>query len=126
MQDRTPGMTGMDRWIAFDKGAFNGKAAALKEREQNSAPMRLVTLEVDADGADGSGYEPLWSNGKRVGFITSGGYGHTVEKSLAMALVEPDVMDPGTELTAHIVGVERGARVIEPSPYDPAGTAMRG
>ena len=126
MQDRTPGMTGMDRWIAFDKGAFNGKAAALKEREQNSAPMRLVTLEVDADGADGSGYEPLWSNGKRVGFITSGGYGHTVEKSLAMALVEPDVMDPGTELTAHIVGVERGARVIDPSPFDPSGTAMRG
>ncbi len=125
MQDRTPGMTGMDRWVAFDKGEFIGRDAALKEKEQNSAPQRLVTLEIDAESADGSGYEPVWRDGKRVGFITSGGYGHTVGKSLAMALVSPDMMEPGTELSAHIVGVERGARVIESSPYDPQGSAMR-
>jgi dimethylglycine dehydrogenase len=29
-------------------------------------------------------------------------------------------------LTVHIVGAERSARVIAPSPYDPAGRAMRG
>jgi len=125
MQDRTPGMTGMDRWVAFDKGDFIGREAALKEKEQNTAPQRLVTLEVDADNADGSGYEPIWNDGKRVGFITSGGYGHTVGKSLAMALVTPEMMDPGTELSTHIVGVERGARVIESAPYDPSGSAMR-
>ena len=125
MQDRTPGMTGMDRWVAFDKGDFIGREAALKEKEQNTAPQRLVTLEVDADGADGSGYEPIWNDGKRVGFITSGGYGHTVGKSLAMALVTPEMMEAGTELSTHIVGVERGARVIESSPYDPSGSVMR-
>lgn len=125
MQDRTPGMTGMDRWVAWDKGDFNGKEAALKEKEGDTANLKLVTLEIDADNADASGYEPIWKDGKRVGFITSGGYGHTVQKSLAMALVDPAHMAPGTELTTHIVGVERGARVIEASPYDPAGAAMR-
>jgi len=125
MQDRTPGMTGMDRWVAFDKGDFIGREAALKEKEQNSAPQRLVTIEIDAENADASGYEPIWSDGKRVGFVTSGGYGHTVGKSLAMALVDPSHMEPGTELSAHIVGVERGARVIAASPYDPEGKAMR-
>jgi dimethylglycine dehydrogenase len=60
-----------------------------------------------------------------VGFITSGDYGHTVGKSLAMALVEQAHATNGTELTTHIVGVERPARVIAPSPYDPTGTAMR-
>ena len=85
----------------------------------------VVTLEVDATDADASGYEPVWQNGKRVGFVTSGGYGHTTGKSLAMAMVDRAAAE-GTELTVHIVGQARAARVIAPSPYDPAGTAMRG
>ncbi len=125
-QGYTPGMTGMDRWIAFGKGDFIGREAALKEKESNSAPSRLVTLAVDALDADASGYEPVWQGDRRVGFITSGGYGHTVGKSLAMALVEPDCAAPGTDLTAHIVGVERPVTVIEPAPHDPKGTRMRG
>ena len=60
-----------------------------------------------------------------VGFITSGGYGHHVGKSLAMALITPEHCGVGSELTAHIVGVECGARVTAPSPYDPAGARMR-
>lgn len=125
MQDRTPGMTGMDRWIAWDKGDFHGKDAARREKDGNTAPLRLVTLEVESDGADASGYEPVWKDGRRVGYVTSGGYGHTVGKSLAMALLEPDYMELGTELSLHIVGVERNARVIPASPHDPEGACMR-
>jgi dimethylglycine dehydrogenase len=124
MQNYTPGMTGMDRWIDFDK-EFIGRDAALKEKQENSAPQRLVTLEIDAEDADASGYEPVWSGDRRIGFITSGVYGHTIDKSLAMALVEPGFTKVGTELTCHVVGVERAARVIAHSPYDPDGSAMR-
>ena len=124
-QNYTPGMTGMDRWIDFSKGDFVGREPALKEKESNTAPQRLVTLEVASPDADATGYEPVWSNGKRVGFVTSGGYGHTLSKSLAMALVVPEFTEPGTKLTAHIVGIECEAIVIEPSPYDPAGKRMR-
>lgn len=124
-QGYTPGMTGMDRWIAFDKGDFIGCEAARAERESDSAPQKLVTLEVDAADADASGFEPVWKDGRRVGFITSGGYGHTVGKSLAMALIEPGHAMVGGDLTVHIVGVERGARVIEPSLHDPKGLNMR-
>lgn len=124
MQDRTPAMTGMDRWIDFDKD-FIGRDAVIKEREENATPLHLVTLEIDALDADASGYEPVWHNDRRIGFITSGAYGHTVKKSLALALVEPAFTTPGTELTCHVVGVERTAKVIPPSPYDPEGKAMR-
>ena len=31
-QGYTPGMTGMDRWIAWDKGEFNGREAAWAEK----------------------------------------------------------------------------------------------
>ncbi len=124
-QGYTPGMTGMDRWIAWDKGDFAGRAAALAERDGNGPDTTLVTLEVTAEDADASGFEPVWKNGARVGFVTSGGYGHTTGKSLAMALVDRGEAEIGNDLTVHIVGAERQARIIPPSPYDPAGKAMR-
>ena len=124
-QAYTPKMTGMDRWIAWDKGDFVGREGALAERDGPEPSHRLVTLEVEAVDADASGYEPVWRAGHKVGFVTSGGYGHTIGKSLAMALIAPEAAAVGSELTVHIVGVERKARVIPPSPYDPAGKAMR-
>jgi dimethylglycine dehydrogenase len=124
-QEYTPGMTGMDRWIDWSKD-FIGAEAARKEWDENGAELKLVTLEVDALDADGSEYEPVWSGEKRVGYVTSGEYGHVVGKSLAMALVDREHASEGTELTTHVVGVERPATVIAPSPYDPSGSAMRG
>ncbi len=124
-QGYTPGMTAMDRWIDFDKEGFVGRDAAIAERDGNGPAQVQVTLEVDADGADASGYEPIWDQGKKVGFVTSGGYGHTLGKSFAMALVDAGSANIGAELSVHIVGVERAAKVIVPSPYDSAGKAMR-
>jgi len=124
-QGYTPGMTGMDRWIDWRKSDFVGRQAALAERDGNGPAQVLVTLEIDAADADASGFEPVWKEGRRVGFVTSGGYGHIVEKSLAMALVDPAHAAVGTELSVHVVGVERPARVIPASPYDPDGKAMR-
>ncbi|MET3591178.1 MULTISPECIES: FAD-dependent oxidoreductase [Mesorhizobium] len=123
-QGYTPGQTGLDRFIAFDKGDFIGREAALKEQKARVA-RRIVTLEVDAVDADASGFEPVWHKGRRVGFVTSGGYGYTVRKSVALALLDDDFAGEGTALSVHIVGVERPARVIAASPYDPKGEAMR-
>ena len=125
-QGYTPGMTGMDRWIAWDKGEFNGRKAAMAERVGNGPPQKVVTLAVDADDADASGFEPVWHDQNLVGFVTSGGYGHTLDQSLAMAMVNSDLATEGTGLKVHIVGVERNATVIAASPHDPEGKAMRG
>ncbi len=125
-QDRTPGMTAMDRWIDWDKPDFIGKVAAVAERNGNGPEKIQVTLEIEDGDSDASGYEPIWSEaGDMVGFVTSGAYGHTVKKSLAMALIEPALANEGTAVTVHIVGVERRAKVITPSPYDPDGMVMR-
>lgn len=124
MQDYTPGETGLDRWIAFGKGDFTGREAAALERE-HGVSRRVVTMELEDGDSDASGYEPVWSGGRRVGFVTSGAYGHTVGKSLAMALVDTEFTEPGTELLCHVVGHGRQARVIPPSPHDPEGKRMR-
>ena len=125
-QEYTPRQTGMDRWIDWQKPDFVGREAAMTERDGPDPASVLVTLEIDADDADCSGYEPVWAEGARVGYITSGGYGHFIGKSLAIALVKPEQAEPGTALSVHVVGVKRQAKVIVASPYDPEGRAMRG
>lgn len=124
-QGYTPAQTGMDRWIDWDKD-FIGKAGAIAERDGNGPAQRIVTLEIESPDADPIGYEPVWKDGAMVGFVTSGGYGHTVQKSLAMAMVNVDVAGDSTDLSIHVVGVERAAKVVAASPYDPSGKAMRG
>jgi dimethylglycine dehydrogenase len=126
MQGYTPGMTRMDRWIDWQKQDFLGREAALAERDGKMAPRLLVTMEVDATDADATGYEPIWINGRRIGYVTSGGYGFSVGKSLALALVDRQYAVEGTELNVHIVGFERKARIIADSPHDPGGLRMRG
>ncbi|WP_122072771.1 FAD-dependent oxidoreductase [Pseudophaeobacter sp. EL27] len=124
-QGYTAAQTGMDRWIDWDK-EFIGKASAVAERDGQREAQKIVTIEIDATDADATGFEPIWVTGKVVGFVTSGGFGHTVQKSLAMAMVNHEHSAVGTELTVHVVGTERPARVIAASPYDPSGQAMRG
>ncbi len=120
-QGYTPAMTGLDRWIS-DKPAFIGRAAY---HAAPPPPRRLLMLRVDADGADAAGFEPVWQDGTKVGFTNSGGYGHRVGQSLALAQIRADLAIPGTVLTLHVVGRERGAEVIALSPYDPSGARMR-
>ena len=124
-QGYTPGMTGLDRWISWEKNDFIGKQASHLEKTGNGPDQKLVTLEVDSNDSDASGFEPIWKNGKRVGFITSGGYGHRVQKSLAMGLINTDLAENGQEIDVHIVGKEKKARIIPTSPYDPKGELMR-
>ena len=124
-QGYTPGMTGLDRWINWQKNDFIGKKASYLEKSGNGPNQKLVTLEVDSCDSDASGFEPIWKNGKRVGFITSGGYGHRVQKSLAMGLINTDLAESGQEIDVHIVGKEKKAKIIPVSPYDPKGELMR-
>ena len=121
-QGYTPAMTGLDRWIDWDKGDFIGRAAAMAAEK----PDRVqAMLEVEAVDADASGFEPVWDGDRIVGMTTSGGYGHRTQRSYAMALIDPALATPGQSLTVHVVGEPRVAKVIEASPYDPKGTRMR-
>jgi len=121
-QGYTPAQTGFDRWIAWDKGDFIGKAAAQAAPEPS---QKLAMLEIDAGDADAMGFEPVWADGKIVGMTTSGGYGHRLERSFALAMLDVSQTEVGTALSVHVMGEERPAKVIEMSPYDPSGARMR-
>jgi len=123
-QSYTPAMSGLDRFIAFDKGDFIGRAAALEERRRGPA-QRLVLLAVDSPDVDVTGYEPVSCNDKPVGFITSGAYGHHVRQSLALAYVDAPVAAQPEALMVDVVGEPRAARILTEPPYDPRGLRPR-
>ena len=117
-----PSMCGLDRFVAYDKPDFIGRQAA--HRDRGVVGQRLVLLAIDADGADASGYEPVWRGERLVGFTTSGAYGHHVQQSLALAYVDSDVTATDTELAVHVVGERRTARILAQPPYDPTGARL--
>ncbi|MCP5036059.1 MAG: FAD-dependent oxidoreductase [Rhodobacteraceae bacterium] len=121
-QGYTPAMTGLDRWIDWDKGDFIGRDAA-----RNAPPPARVLrmLEVDAKDADAVGFEPVWQGKSLVGITTTGGYGHRLGRSFALALIDTEKASIGVDLNVHVMGELRPARIIEMSPYDPAGARMR-
>ena len=124
-QAYTPAMSGLDRFIAFDKGEFIGREAALAERGAGPA-QRLVLLSIDAADADVTGFEPVWQGARKVGFVTSGAYGHYVEQSLALAYVDTAVAEEAAPLSVHVVGERRAGRILTEPPYDPKGLKLRG
>ncbi len=123
--DYTPAETGLDRFVNFDKGDFIGREAALAAR-QTPPGRRLVTLVVEADDADVWADEPIWRDGEVVGFVTSGGYAHFADKSVALGFVPVPMIAPGAAFEIEILGDMRPATLITEPLFDPKGERMRG
>jgi len=123
--DYTPGETGLDRFIDFDKPDFVGRSAALAER--GAGPKRrFVILEVEAGDADVTGYESIMKDGVAVGYVTSGAYGHCVGKSLAAGYVPAALARDGERFAIDILGEVCGATIRIDPLYDPKGLCLRG
>jgi len=60
-----------------------------------------------------------------IGRATSGGYGFRLDKSLAMAMVRPDLAEVGMKLEIDILDRRLSATVVEESPYDPTNEKLR-
>ena len=119
-----PFEAGLDRFIKLDKPDFIGKAAALKEKTEGPKRTR-VFMVVDASDSDVMGDEPIWVDGKVVGWVTSGGYGHYVDQSLAQGYIPTELVKPGMNLEIEILGERRSARLQMDPPFDPDAKRMR-
>ena len=124
--DYTPLETGLDRFVAYDKPAdFIGKVAALAEREQG-APRRLCTFELDAKDADAVAWEPIWHGDEVVGFVTSGGYSHHAQKSIAFGFLPVELATEGREVEIEILGEMIDAKLYSKPLFDPDNSYLRG
>jgi dimethylglycine dehydrogenase len=121
-----PFEAGLDRFVDLGKDDFIGRAAALQEKREGGR-LRRVSMVVDAADADVLGDEPIWHDGKVVGWVTSGGYGHYVDRSLAQGYVPVALAgDLGQgAFEVEIIGDRRKATVVAEPLFDPQGRRMR-
>jgi dimethylglycine dehydrogenase len=111
--------SGLERLVDFDKGEFRGRDALLRQKEAG-VPRRLVRLEVlGNDSFDAMGQEPVRKvgstqspRGEVVGTTTSGGFGHCLGKSLAMAYLSSAAIDDGGELEVKLMNQWFPARIL--------------
>jgi aminomethyltransferase len=102
-------------WVVkLDKGEFNGRepVASMKERGPS---RRLVGLVVDG-GVPRHGYE-VTKDGDVVGQVTSGTFGPTVRKNIALAYVPVTLAAIGTPLCVRIRGKDVPASVVKTPFY---------
>ena len=92
-------------------GGYRG-AAVIEEHINNGAPRRLVGLTIDGKLPIRS-HSKLFSNGQEVGEVTSGGFGPSLDRPIAMALVQSKFATVGTALSAEVRGREIALTVCE-------------
>jgi len=112
----------LPRFIDFTKSDFVGKAATL---EQAPRSLKIVYAEIAAADTDARGGEPVFSEDRCIGLITSGAYGHRVKKSLAFAAVPTEFGGAGSRFDVLIQGERRPATVLGQAAFDPDNIRMR-
>jgi dimethylglycine dehydrogenase len=119
-----PYEAGLGRFVDLKKNDFVGRDAVALEKA-SGGKLRLQTFVVDAADADAIGDEPIWHDDKVVGWVTSGGFGHSVGKSLAMGYVDKGCASAASGFEIEIIGERRGATRLEAPIFDPQGQKLR-
>ena len=118
--------SGLGRFIKFDKAqSFPGKEALLKEKQRGET-KKFVTMIVEGNECDAPYMSTVMFDGKIVGEVTSGAYGHRVGSSIALGMVIADVAKPYQQVSIDIFGQSYNAIIQEPGPlWDSKNMALK-
>ena len=117
----TPFEAGLEFAVKLDKDEFIGREA-LDAGEAPARRLRCLVLEDPRAVALGS--EPVRVHGELEGRVTSGGYGYSVERSIAYAYL-PAEYEVGSEVEVEIFGEWVPGSVAAEPLFDPAGARIR-
>ena len=120
--DDTPFEAGLGFSVKLDKGGFVGREALLEAQEPE---RRLCCLVLDDARAVALGSEPVRIDGALVGRVTSGGYGYSVERSIAYGYLPTGLAEPGRPVEVEIFGDWIAGEVWAEPLFDPAGERIR-
>jgi glycine cleavage system aminomethyltransferase T/glycine/D-amino acid oxidase-like deaminating enzyme len=123
--DETPYEGGVGFCVKLDKdGGFIGREA-LAEAKERGPRTRLCCLLLEDPLSVALGNEPVRIDGEIRGRVTTGGYGYTVERSIAYAYLPPEHAEPGTAVEVEIFGRWVGGEVAAEPLFDPKGERIR-
>lgn len=115
-EDISPVMAGLSIFCKLDKPEFIGKEALVQQKAEGVA-QKLVGLELKDKAIPRHGYNVI-ADGKPVGVVTTGYHGISVDKSIAMALVDTEFSKLGTELEIQIRKKTFPCVVVKKKFYD--------
>jgi aminomethyltransferase len=107
----TPLEAGLTWLVNLDKPSFIGREALLRQKEHGLTRC-LVGLEMQGRHIARHDYE-VYAEGKAVGIVTSGTFGPTVERAIALAYVPPALAQIGQSLNVQIRGKDCPAIVVK-------------
>ena len=114
--DTNPYEAGLGFAVALDKGDFIGRAALQKIRQEGTR-RKLACFLMDGF-VPLHGGEAILHEGRVIETVTSGGFGHTIGKSIAYGFVPMELAKAkGFEIESF--GVRHATRLSERAPYDP-------
>jgi glycine cleavage system aminomethyltransferase T/glycine/D-amino acid oxidase-like deaminating enzyme len=120
--DDTPWEAGLDFAVKLDKGQFIGREALLGNQKP---PRKLGCIVLDDPRSVALGSEPVRIEGEIAGRVTSGGYGYTVERSIAYAYVPAADAEPGRPVEIEIFGDWVSGEIAREPLYDPESARVR-
>ena len=112
-------------FVRLDKNDFVGRKSLIELCKMGAPVKKLACLRIKEGKADAYGDEPVFSGDNIIGRVTSGGYGHRIGASLALAYLRPDFTGPGTKLSISILGERCDAVVVRSPIYDPQNLRPR-
>lgn len=127
--DHTPVEAGL-LWACKMKSGvdFLGRAA-LESQVAGGVNKRLAAFTVDDPGVILLGRETIYRNGERVGWLSSGGYGHTIDKPIGYGFVRSKGVDEAFMTSGNYeleVAAERVPARLHLAPlYDPTGSGIK-
>jgi aminomethyltransferase len=95
-----------------DEGGFIGAARVQRELEQGVLRKR-VGIKPDGRAPARDGTEIQNSDGRKIGVITSGGFGPTVNGPIAMGYVDTVFADVGTKVNLIVRGQAMPANIVK-------------
>lgn len=113
----SPVMSGLGFFCKLDKEEFIGKDA-LVEQKANGVAKKVVGIELKDKAVPRHGYAVLNAEGEKIGEITTGYHCISVDKSVAMALVDAAYGKLGTELKVQIRKKTFDGVVVKKKFYD--------
>ena len=115
---------GMERFIDSSKSFIGSEN--IKQRIKKGIKIKLVFLVFDDEiAAECFGNEAVYSENKLVGLTTGGAYGHRVNKSLAFAYIDADIVGAAKDLTVLTTAGERKCHIQTQAIYDPNNKRLK-
>lgn len=107
-----PIQAGLAWAVKVEKGDFIGKEALAAAIDDAGKVPERIGLEVEGKRAAREGSKILVGEDAPMGIVTSGSYGPTLDKSIAMGYVAAKCTMPGTQLLVDIRGALTPAKVV--------------